>query len=103
MFVLVLAIALAPTQRPVLTFDPGFNFGEQCRLEESQYKPFCAGYILARAEALDEERKVCLPSTVTGGQVQAVVRKYLNEHPELWDRAGWWLVRQALVSAFACP
>jgi len=44
---------------------------------------FCFGYlkgILDRDEMF--ERKVCVPSEVTNGQIMDVVLKYMREHPE---------------------
>ncbi|WP_395622278.1 Rap1a/Tai family immunity protein [Sphingomonas daechungensis] len=67
-----------------------------------EYLAYCEGYILGQTEALHNAGSICLPIGATGIQAEAVVRKYLKDHPELWDRAAWWLTKQALTSAFPC-
>jgi hypothetical protein len=37
---------------------------------------------------------------ITAGKVAAVVAKFLNQHPEKWNRPAWDLVMEALQEAF---
>jgi Rap1a immunity proteins len=41
-----------------------------------------------------------LPDNVPTEQLVAILRKYLNEHPERWDQHGAILITAALVDAF---
>ncbi len=45
---------------------------------------------------------LCISDDITVRQVQAIVAKYLNEHPEQWGRPAYALVTFALRSAFPC-
>jgi hypothetical protein len=63
---------------------------------------FCKGYIEAHAEELGLAGKVCLTTDNKPDQLIAVVKKYLADHPELWDKPAMWLVRDALAQAFPC-
>lgn len=61
-------------------------------------------YTTAIAESLEFEGYICHPSpeNVTRRQIGAVVAKYLNDHPAEWSEPAYYLVRRALVGAFAC-
>lgn len=41
-----------------------------------------------------------LPDNLTIDQVRAILRRYLNAHPELWHNEGYTLVVNALAEAF---
>jgi Rap1a immunity proteins len=45
----------------------------------------------------------CTPKTVTNGQIQQVVTKYLNEHPEDLHIDASLLIGKALTAAYPCP
>ena len=47
-------------------------------------------------------RSLCPSSNVTVRQATTVVAKYLNEHPEQWNRPAHELVTKALRAAFPC-
>jgi len=72
----------------VNTFENGYNTG------------YCMGLVTGIADGL---RVMCVPDDVTYTQMERVVFKYLNDHPNqlhLWESL---LVTQALVQAFPCP
>lgn len=45
---------------------------------------------------------ICLPDSVTEGQVARVVYNYLNDHPERWHKHADSLVFESLMEAFPC-
>jgi hypothetical protein len=46
---------------------------------------------------------ICLSANVTVGQLTAIVKKYVREHPEEWHLVASSLVFKALVEQFPCP
>lgn len=64
---------------------------------------FCTGYILGVYDALSLSREMCpRESSAATLQAVAIARKYLNDHPELWDRAPPYLLATAFKQAFPC-
>jgi Rap1a immunity proteins len=59
------------------------------------------GYVLGIFDTIDSN--LCISGSPTGGQVGTIVAKYLNEHPEEWNRPASLLVARALRQAFPCP
>ncbi|MFM9852571.1 MAG: Rap1a/Tai family immunity protein [Sphingomonadaceae bacterium] len=96
--------SLPLSAQPVLVSDQGFfTFGAECSAEDKLEATYCVGYILGTSDQLSIHRDVCRKQS-SGGNVQtlAVVRKYLKDHPENWDRHPLWLVKQSLTEAFPC-
>jgi hypothetical protein len=60
------------------------------------------GYITGIAETFNVLGLLCIPDGVTRGQMQAIVSKYLKEHPEKWNSDANPIVYVALSSAFPC-
>jgi hypothetical protein len=60
------------------------------------------GYVRGVSDTLTVVMPKCVPSSASPGQKMAIVRKFLDEHPELWDLAGASLVVVALKTAFSC-
>ena len=60
-------------------------------------------YVTGIAETFSILGLLCIPNGVTRGQMQAVVAKYLKEHPEKWNGDANPIVYVALSSAFPCP
>jgi len=58
------------------------------------------GYVIGVKMAMEEEthRLVTIPTTVTNGQIFAVVGSYVNAHPEQWDQRADIIVEMALTS-----
>ena len=58
------------------------------------------GYVIGVKMAIEEKanRLVAIPSTVTNGQIFAVVGSYVNAHPEQWDQRADRIVEMALTS-----
>ncbi len=62
---------------------------------------FYAGYILG---IKDSENNIlfCIPSNIEGEQILAIVRKYIKNNPEKWNKGNWNLVFTPLKEAFPC-
>jgi Rap1a immunity proteins len=113
-FILLLS-SVASAQKGAVSYRSGLNLVDSCKyvpdgvarstdelVQTELGLGFCKGYIEAHAEALGLEGKVCLTTDNKPDQLIAVVKKYLADHPELWDKPALWLVRDALVQAFPC-
>jgi hypothetical protein len=50
----------------------------------------------------DNHKTVCLPSRVSLGQAEAIVKKYVDAHPEHWQSHANFFVLAALYDAFPC-
>jgi hypothetical protein len=59
------------------------------------------GYIEGVLDSVND-KEVCVPTTVTIGQVGAMVSKFLDEHPEGWHYNASSVVVVALQSTFGC-
>lgn len=59
------------------------------------------GYIRGVSDALSIS-KACIPQNASPGQKMAIVHKYLNNHPEMWNRPAFDVVAFALTEAFPC-
>ena len=53
-------------------------------------------------KALQNMRMPCMPVGVNYGQREAVVRKYLEEHPEKWHLTYQKIIIEAMLEAFPC-
>lgn len=62
----------------------------------------CLSYISGLSDGLRQGGMLCLPEGVTLGQQVAVVRKYLNDHPESLHLPRATLASSALTAAFRC-
>lgn len=45
---------------------------------------------------------LCRTPNVTPGEVIAIIRQRMDDHPEEWDRPADWIVVKALSTAFPC-
>jgi hypothetical protein len=63
---------------------------------------FAYGYILGVMSGIDKDQGVCYPDGVTNGQVSAMTKKYLEDHPENWNLNARYGVWGALLTAWPC-
>ena len=67
----------------------------------------CLGYIMGVSDTSEgktwDGRTYCEPPEVKSGQLQMIVIKHLNEHPEERHYVAYALVQNALFKAFPCP
>jgi hypothetical protein len=79
----------------------GNHLYNECDSSTTDYL-FCAGYVSAMSDELQNEGYVCLPTGITRAQTVHVVMKYLRDHPEQRHLVASALIRAALQPAFPC-
>ncbi|MCX8146785.1 MAG: Rap1a/Tai family immunity protein, partial [Azovibrio sp.] len=62
---------------------------------------YLIGFVVGVHDAVDGIL-VCTPNQVKVGQIVSMVKKYVRENPDKWNRAASTLVMNALSSAFPC-
>jgi hypothetical protein len=120
--VLLLAVALSTLAMPALAHTGGgvFITGEQLHADLQAYTTYYSlgnhsdpnramegsrgvGYVYGTFDALSRIGLICVPLDVKVDQAEAVVMKYLQDHPEQWNQSGADLTYYALSGAFHCP
>ena len=96
-----------------VSYTTGNDLQEECRVETisssaKAYKAgicrgFIEGYMQLAMMVPSRPKLVCLPEHVTHGEVQKVVVKYLDQHPEKLHLPAAQLVYDATNEAFPCP
>jgi len=75
------------------------------KVRRAEYQLLCVGYIKGVADTSDgkswEGYPYCIGGVITG-QLQKIVIKYMNEHPEDLHLAAYSLVQSAFLEAFPC-
>jgi hypothetical protein len=59
------------------------------------------GYVVGVVDTL-QGAVVCVPSGVSAGQAMAVVKKYLDDHPESWNLQAYIVIASAIQATFPC-
>jgi len=59
-------------------------------------------YIFGVVDVLEDAGYICIPSNVTGRQLFAIVIKYIDNHPEEWNKTASYLVETPLLGTFPC-
>lgn len=59
------------------------------------------GYIVGVKDSVNNIL-FCIPNDVEGEQILAIVRKYIKNNPEKWNKGNWNLVFSPLKEAFPC-
>lgn len=59
------------------------------------------GYIMGAVDMVNGIA-ICMPPTVTAGQVIAIVIKYANENPETWNKPADLIISKALIPIYPC-
>tara|TARA_R110000764_G_scaffold148143_1_gene236040 strand:- start:4 stop:351 length:348 start_codon:yes stop_codon:yes gene_type:complete len=90
-------------------FQTGNQLLTKCESEIYFEQGACHGYLIATADTWDTAalwqifiNHICMPKSVTGGQLQKVWIKYANEHPERLHLGAAGLVVNAYGQAFPC-
>ena len=60
------------------------------------------GYVLAATHAYEAAGLICTSTSVTQGQISAIVAAYLKANPKRWNELAISLVRGALTEGFPC-
>lgn len=86
----------------VLPAFPAFVGGEQ--IADDCKRNASVMYVVGVADGLvlNKSYRHCMPPTLTGAQLDAVVCKWLHEHPEKWHFTASSLIRRAISDAFPC-
>lgn len=88
----------------------GHGFIEDCRVDPNTTpgwdalvkKARCLYYLEGLSDGLARGGLLCVPAQVTLGQTQAVVLKYLEDHPEILHEPRSIIAREALLKHWAC-
>ena len=79
---------------------------DQCNTIEQFSAGACMGYVVAVAEITEsgylQGYRSCIPSRVTKGQLEEVVKKYIAKHADYRQYVGYQAVVLALVESFPC-
>jgi Rap1a immunity proteins len=88
----------------------GNDLARDCSTSQNYYSyGSCAGYLMGVADMMAQPEwpypsaRACFPDQAEGGQLIAIVKKYLAKHPEQLDDGAFRLVANALALAFPCP
>ena len=68
-----------------------------------QLKMYALGYIVGVSDVSIGAEILCMPSDVTQGQIQDVVRNFLTSNPQTRNLSAYFLVQIALGKYWACP
>ncbi|MDC1329447.1 Rap1a/Tai family immunity protein [Pseudomonadales bacterium] len=107
--VMITALAMLLASSNSHAFITGNNLVEYCDDYEQDGGSFrggyCYGYVGGIAQTLDwvsDKNRICASENVTQKQVVSIVRKYMEEHPEMLHERADMLVIIALRIAFPC-
>lgn len=64
---------------------------------------YALGYIVGVADSFNDNEALCIPGTVTKGQLNDVVHIYLKNSPQVRDLPATILIMIALSEHWACP
>lgn len=100
-----LCAATAPDQSRTVTLSSieGGVLVAECQKREGFGFDPCVAYILGVLDASSAAGEVCPKGGSLTYQAIGVVRKFIKDHPEFWDRAPVWLVKEPLKATFPCP
>lgn len=106
---IAVALALMPVAGHAKdTFNhSGNDLKTECEDSNPVSSGFCLGYILATMNGMEyaltlAETRVCVPATVTVGQMKDVVLAYMRRYPETRDRNMIIIMTAASAEAWPC-
>jgi hypothetical protein len=83
-------------------FSSGDQLFQRCTSQDGQQTLLCLGYVAGVADTLALDKHICIPTTVTVDQVEAVVVKYLSDNPQSRQYGASSEAEIALVASFPC-
>jgi hypothetical protein len=90
-----------------LTWMPASRLSTYCNSSLPDERNICSAYVAGIAEVVTNEDykgyRACIPWGADVLQLAAVIKKYLNDHPEELHYNGAGIVAKALGLAFPCP
>ena len=60
------------------------------------------GFVVGEAFGLAAGGVLCFPNDIQAKQALAIVKNYLDAHPERWQEKSHYLIRDALLAVYAC-
>ena len=97
------------SSREVSSFVNGLELQKSCNSEITDIENGCKLYVAGvidsytfLADVKNLENRICIPDEVTVGQLQSIVKKYLNEHPDDLHYAASYTVLVAIRESFPC-
>ena len=89
-------------------FYTGNDLWSHCSGKTAFDTGLCMGYVMGIADFMGTGiaipgLRACIPSSVTAGQAQDVVKRYLEQHPEQLYYTAASIAIDALEEAFPCP
>jgi Rap1a immunity proteins len=71
--------------------------------ESTKFDEVAIGYTSGVSDMLTASKALCLPETVTGGQIYEIARQFLKDNPKKRHESAAWLVAESLKDAgFIC-
>jgi len=64
------------------------------------YLGFVQGIMMGSMGSEGNETIFCIPDGVTVGQICAIIGKYLDGHPEEWDRGAYHLIIETMARTY---
>lgn len=106
---LVLAAAAMPLNLWAFTqFLTGNELHEYCTSCTGNNELYCLGYMAGVSDTLNhplvrnDRLGICMPKSVSMGQVQDIVLKFFDENPQIRHLSASGLVSAALLKVFPC-
>ena len=95
--------------KEVSSFVNGVKLQKDCDSEITDIENGCMLYVAGVIDSYtflkdveNLENRICIPDEVTVRQLQYIVKKYLNEHPEDLHYAASYIVLIAIRNSFPC-
>ncbi len=87
----------------------GSDLARDCGTSQNYFSyGTCSGYLMGVADMMAQQEwpyptKACFPDEVVRGQLIAIVKKYISNHPDLLQSPALDIVAAAFAHAFPCP
>ena len=87
----------------------GSDLARDCGTSQNYFSyGSCSGYLMGVADVMAQPEwpyptKACFPDEVVRGQLIAIVKKYISNHPDLLQSPALDIVAAAFAQAFPCP
>jgi len=87
----------------------GSDLARDCGTSQNYFSyGSCSGYLMAVADMMAQQEwpyptKACFPDEVVRGQLIAIVKKYISNHPDQLQSPALDIAAAAFAQAFPCP
>ena len=104
---LVVLVLVSASAQAIDSWADGNELKKMCHSEANFDQGVCGGFAIAVAGIVDNYPvagyRTCIPSGVLAGQLNNIMVKFLDDHPERLHYAATSLAVEAFVEAFPCP